>query len=156
MILKGVIFEDFVNYKKPCMVLEFPNCTFKCDKENGTKLCQNCSLVKEPDIDISCRDLIDRYMKNTITEAVCFQGLEPFDSFLDILEFLYEFREVSDDDVVIYTGYTEEELKELVDLVRGYKNIVIKFGRYRPNQEKHFDEVLGVNLASDNQYAVRL
>ena len=30
MILKGIIDEDFVNYKVPCMVLEFPYCDFKC------------------------------------------------------------------------------------------------------------------------------
>jgi len=32
-------------------------------------------------------------------------------------------------------------------------NIIVKFGRYRPNQEKHYDKILGVFLASDNQYA---
>jgi hypothetical protein len=37
-----------------------------------------------------------------------------------------------------------------------FDNIVIKFGRYRPGQQKHFDEVLGVELASDNQYAKRI
>ena len=31
--------------------------------------------------------------------------------------------------------------------------IIVKFGRFRPNQEPHYDEVLGVNLISDNQYA---
>ena len=30
--------------------------------------------------------------------------------------------------------------------------IIVKFGRFRPNQEKHFDEVLGIYLASNNQY----
>ena len=33
--------------------------------------------------------------------------------------------------------------------------LVIKYGRYVPDQQPHFDEVLGVNLASDNQYARR-
>jgi hypothetical protein len=37
-----------------------------------------------------------------------------------------------------------------------YKNIIIKYGRYIPNQTPHYDEVLGVYLASDNQYAVRI
>lgn len=37
-----------------------------------------------------------------------------------------------------------------------YKNIVVKFGRYIPGQEKHYDEVLGVYLASDNQYAEKI
>ena len=38
----------------------------------------------------------------------------------------------------------------------GFTNIIIKFGRYIPNQKPHYDEVLGVNLASDNQYAERI
>ena len=62
------------------------------------------------------------------------------------------------DDIVIYTGYTEAECKAscyIYDLLR-YKNIIIKFGRFVPNQEPHYDEVLGVMLASDNQYAKRL
>lgn len=46
--LKGIIFEDFVNYKKPCMTLMFPKCNFKCDKENGTILCQNKGLAAVP------------------------------------------------------------------------------------------------------------
>ena len=35
MIVKGIITEDFVNYKEPCMTIEFPYCDFKCDRENG-------------------------------------------------------------------------------------------------------------------------
>ena len=40
--LFGVISEDFVNYKKPSMVLEFPFCNMKCGE-----LCQNKLLAKE-------------------------------------------------------------------------------------------------------------
>ena len=40
-------------------------------------------------------------------------------------------------------------------LVTNYNNIIIKFGRYIPNQGTHFDKVLGVKLASDNQYALK-
>jgi hypothetical protein len=65
-------------------------------------------------------------------------------------------RQHSQDDVVIYTGYTWDEIHEQVEFLRGYKNIVVKFGRYKPGQESHMDDVLGVKLASDNQYAIRL
>ena len=34
-----------------------------------------------------------------------------------------------------------------------YENIIVKFGRYVPNQLPHYDNVLGIKLASDNQYA---
>ena len=37
-----------------------------------------------------------------------------------------------------------------------FDNIIIKFGRYIPNKQSHYDNILGVNLASDNQYAVKI
>jgi hypothetical protein len=35
-------------------------------------------------------------------------------------------------------------------------NIIIKYGRFIPNHQPHYDEILGVKLASDNQYAERI
>lgn len=78
------------------------------------------------------------------------------DQFDELLEFIKDFREVCDDDIVIYTGFYKEELKEKLEVLKTYPNIIIKYGRFIPNQPKHFDEVLGVNLASDNQFAERL
>ena len=37
MEIKGLISEDFINYKKPAMTIMFPRCTFKCNEV----LCQN-------------------------------------------------------------------------------------------------------------------
>ena len=48
------------------------------------------------------------------------------------------------------------EIKEYIDKLKAFPNIIVKFGRYIPNHEKHFDEVLGIYLASDNQYAERI
>ena len=157
MILKGVIFEDFVNYKKPCMTLEFPYCSMKCDKECGQPVCQNSALAASPNIEVNTEDLVQRYLDDTITHSVVFQGLEPLDSWDDLLEFIALFRKRSDDDIVIYTGYTKCEISKQVDILRSmYYNIVIKFGRFVPNQKSHYDSVLGVELASDNQYAERI
>lgn len=154
MILKGVIFEDFVNYRKPSMVLEFPICkNFKCDKERGERVCQNSLLAQSPNIEIYPISLIKKYLNNPISEAIVCQGLEPFDSWPDLIDFLYCFRQYSQDDFVIYTGYTEKEIQDKIDTLKNFKNVIIKFGRYIPNQPKHFDEVLGVSLASPNQYA---
>jgi len=154
MILKGVIFEDFVNYRKPSMVLEFPICkNFKCDKECGERVCQNSLLAQSPNIEIYPISLIKKYLNNPISEAIVCQGLEPFDSWPDLIDFLYYFRQYSQDDFVIYTGYTEKEIQDKIDTLKNFKNVIIKFGRYIPNQPKHFDEVLGVSLASPNQYA---
>lgn len=159
MLIKSFKDEDFVNYKKPSMFIITPTCSFKCDKENGCLMCQNSHLVHEPTHTVETGALVQRYTQNFITNAVVFGGLEPFDTAEDIVEFLYLLRRIwgRKDDVVIYTGYTEEELiaNKYYEQILEYGNIIIKYGRFRPNQTPHYDEVLGVNLASDNQYAKR-
>lgn len=160
MFVKGIIDEDFVNYKKPAMVIEFPLCDFKCDKECGKPICQNSSFTKIRNIKIEEEYLIERYLKNPITEAIICQGLEPLDTMVMLFLFIKKFREFSNDDIVIYTGYNKEEERsqDLIKFIKRnqYKNIIIKYGRYIPDQTPHYDEVLGVKLASDNQYAERL
>jgi len=160
MIIKGIIDEDFVNYKKPAMVIEFPYCDFKCDKECGRAVCQNSPLTKIHNIKIEEEYIIEKYLKNPITEAIICQGLEPLDTMVMLLLFIKKFREFSNDDLIIYTGYNKEEERpqDLIEFIKRnqYKNIIIKYGRYIPNQTPHYDEVLGVKLASDNQYAERL
>lgn len=153
MEIKGLISEDFVNYKKPSMTIMFPRCTFKCNEV----LCQNSPLAKEKSINIEITDIVNRYLNNPITEAIVMQGLEPFDSWDDLLELVKQTRNSGcDDDIVIYTGYYKEEIADEIHVLSRYKNIIVKFGRYIPNQEKHYDEILGVYLASDNQYAERI
>lgn len=159
MLVKSIIDEDFINYKKPSMIVAFPKCDFKCDKECGRAVCQNSPLAKESDIKISYRKIIERYLSNPITKAICFAGLEPFDCPYDVLH-LIEILRLNygcNDDVVIYTGYNKEEIdKELLKDLHILGNVIIKYGRYIPDQQPHYDEILGVNLASDNQYAERL
>ena len=157
MILKGIIYEDFVNYKEPCMTLIFPKCSFKCEKEYGLPVCQNGALVADEDIDVNAKKIVEQYICNPITKAVVCQGLEPFDSWEELCDFILHLRKETDDEVVIYTGYTEEEAEYWVSSLRdNFKNIIIKFGRYIPNQVPHKDPVLGVNLSSDNQYAKKI
>ena len=153
MIIKGLIDEDFVNYKKPSMVIEMPYCSFKCDKECGQQVCQNSALAKAENILINTGKLVERYLNNPITKAVVFQGLEPFDSFDDLYDFCETLRYFCDDDIVIYTGYTEKEIDKQIFLLSELGNIIIKFGRFIPNSLHKFDNILGVELASDNQYA---
>lgn len=157
MILKGIIDTDTINYKKISMVLEFPFCDFKCDKECGQQVCQNCTLATAPSINVSPKYIVNKYINNPLTEAVCMQGLEPFDSWESLVTIIGYIRTMSQDDIVIYTGYNKEEITDKVEkLQMHYKNIIIKFGRYIPGQKPHYDEVLGVKLASDNQYAERI
>lgn len=159
MLINSFKDEDFVNYKKPSMFIIMPTCSFKCDKENGCLMCQNSHLVHEPTHNIDTRLMVKRYVTNPITSAVVFGGLEPFDTAEDIYEFVRILRTDywNKDDIVIYTGYEEWELMSNVyyEKILEYGNIIIKYGRFRPNQIPHYDEVLGVNLASDNQYAKR-
>lgn len=159
MIIKGLQDEVFGDYKKPAMQIVFPYCTFKCDYENGCALCQNSALAHEPIIDIPCQDIIERYKTNPITKAIVCGGLEPFDSETELLHFVRSVRASGvEDDIVIYTGYTEEELEynSYFMAISAHSNIYVKFGRFRPNQEPHYDEVLGIKLASDNQYGKKV
>ena len=157
MLIKGLVDEDFTNYKKPSMFIIFPYCTFKCDKEAGCTVCQNSTLANEPTIEIQPSTIVSRYIQNHISKAIVLGGLEPFDS-KELLMFIEYVRDCVDDEIVIYTGYTEEEISDEIQWIQksGIKNIIIKFGRFVPNQEKHYDEVLGVELASPNQYARRI
>ena len=156
MVIKGVTTEDFSNYKKPSMFIAFPRCDFKCDRECGVQVCQNGTLVKAPDIDIDVNIIVKKYLDNPITKAVVCGGLEPFDSWSDLLLFIEKFREKSQDDIVIYTGYYKEEIADKINILKQFSNIIIKTGRYIPGCEKHYDEVLGVCLASNNQQAERI
>jgi hypothetical protein len=154
MKILGIIDEDFVNYKEPCMVIEFPYCDFKCDKENGNQICQNYMLSKEPTINIPVDVITRLYCNNDITKAIVFQGLEPFDSdACDMIDLISSLRVQTNDPIIIYTGYNKDEVN--LEYLKAFKfeNIIIKWGRYIPNQKLHYDEILGVKLASDNQYA---
>lgn len=138
------------------MFIIFPKCSFKCDKEANCEICQNSHLAKEPIINYSVDKIVERYKTNPITKAVVCGGLEPFDTLDDLTNLISTIRRASDDDIVIYTGYKEEEIFLVVEnLISKYKNIIIKYGRYIPNQESKYDKILGIILASNNQYAVR-
>lgn len=156
MIIKQLVDEDFTNYKNPSMFIGFPNCSFKCEKECGEQVCQNSVLAQAQNIDISINDICKRYVNNDITKSIVCGGLEPFDSFEDLYKLVGILRLYTFDDIIIYSGYNKNEIIDKVNKLSEFCNIIIKFGRFKPNQEKHYDKVLGVYLASDNQYAERM
>ena len=140
MLTKGIIDEDFINYKKPSMVIMCPTCSFKCDKECGEQVCQNSALATSPDIQIDNFSIVDRYLKNPITKAIVFSGLEPFDSFEDMHSIIYALRQQNcTDDVVIYTGYDRDEISTMkradgffyIDSLILLRPIIVKYGRYK-------------------------
>lgn len=158
MIVKDILDEDFLNYKKAAMYIAFPYCTFKCEKDCGIKCCQNSSLAKSKNFDFDIDEIIQRYMNNEITHAIVCCGLEPLDSFKDLMLLLAKLRVEykCNDDFVIYTGYKEEEVKDKVEQLSKYPNVIMKFGRFVPNQESKYDEVMGITLASPNQYGKKI
>ena len=138
------------------MFIGFPSCSWKCEKDCGMRVCQNSALAEAKGVEIEVNKLVNRYLNNPITKAVVCGGLEPFDSFRDLQSLVSLLRSQTLDDIVIYTGYKEEEIKNQLQYLRAYRNIVVKFGRFVPNQQSHYDETLGIYLASDNQYARRI
>ena len=155
MQLVNLIEEDFTNYKKPSLFLGFPKCSGKCNRLNGKIVCQNEALKNAEKVEIPAEEIVKRYINNNISEALVCGGLEPFDSFDDLLELIAAFRKVTNDDIVIYTGFTENEIKNSIwyPQLLQYSNIIIKFGRYLEGHRPHFDNTLEVYLASNNQYA---
>lgn len=155
MKIKFLVDEDFSNYKEPSMFIGFPNCTFKC----GRDVCQNVALAQESNIEINCDKLITRFMDNPITKAIVCGGLEPFDSWEDLRCLIMNLRLHSNCPIVIYSGYEEREISEdWINWLRIYAGdgpIIVKWGRFIPNDKKYFNDELGVNLASKNQYTVR-
>lgn len=159
MKIKGVLDECFQDYKKTSMLISMAGCDWKCCKEADIPIsvCQNSELAKQKDINISAQELIERYLKNPISKSIIFAGLEPMLQFDEILYFvdMLQGEYKCFDDIVIYTGYYPEEVPQ-INVMKDFKNIIIKFGRYMPNRPSRYDEVLGIELASDNQYAVKI
>lgn len=167
MKLKFMIDEDFVNFKEPSMFLGFPECSFKC----GEDKCHNVMLRNEPDIEVSKEEICERYLQNPITKAFVFGGLEPFDTPLEVMSLVdtIRYKYEIEDPIIIYTGYTLEEIEEGYRAGKGcstilaelwqdllqYGNLYVKFGRYDDTLPSYHNDILGVTLASDNQQVVR-
>ena len=159
MKIKGLQDEDFVNYKKPSMFIGTAICNWKCCIEQNLdiSICQNSSLANSVTMDIPAIEIYRRYSSNPIVKSVVIGGLEPFLQFPEVIELIDIFRSNQCfDDFVIYTGYYPSEITNELNRLKEYKNIIVKFGRYIPNNEKHFDDVLGIYLASNNQFAERI
>ena len=155
MRIKGLVDEDFVNYKKPAMYICTSTCDFKCDKESGMSCCQNSSLAKQETMIVDDDEIIRRYLYNNITKAIVFGGLEPFEQFEELFGFIAKLRLTyhCPDEIVIYTGFYKTEILSMLEALKPLGNIIVKFGRFIPEKEKIYDDLLGVYLASPNQHA---
>lgn len=160
MFVKNIIDEDFINYKKPCMFISTCFCDWKCCKEADipTTVCQNYNINSDNNIPIEISDIYKKYISNPISKAIVIGGLEPLKQNDDLLDLIQYFRQKKCfDDIVIYTGYNENEISDFIlSIKERFTNIYIKFGRFVPGQQIHYDEILGVNLSSDNQKGVKI
>lgn len=159
MRTRGVIVEDFCNFKLPSLFISSISCDWKCCIEQGVgrEICQNESIASSPIVDMSDVDILSLFTGSDITRAVVIGGLEPFLQFDEIDRLIALFRKSDVNcDFIIYTGYYPEEIKNKLDILSRHKNIVVKFGRYILNGKPIYDPVLGIELASDNQYARRI
>ena len=149
ILIKGLVDEDFVQYKKPSMFIGTCFCDWKCCRDAGcpVTMCQNSPLANSKSKVVEFSTLYDRYINNPITKAI------------DIMELIKYFRKKGcKDNFVIYTGYYEDELQEEIKFIESFVKeydgkIIVKFGRFIPDQESRWNRILGVELASPNQYA---
>jgi len=157
--LKTILDEDFNNYKIPSMFLATCFCTFKCPIELGLdpSICQNEPIYHQPNIEVPADEIFRRYSENKITHAIVFGGMEPFLQFDEMLEVIKLFRSGGcNDDICIYTGYNESEIQHQIEVLSQFDNLILKVGRFVPNQKPYYNELLGVKLASPNQYAIKI
>lgn len=159
MILIDVKTDNITDYKKTSMLIAFPYCAGKCEG------CQNAHLQNyRTTISVSADDIADLYANLKTHEAIVMAGLEPFDSFDDVLDIIKSVGHLDKPcDFVIYTGYNldeysknfESELVKTFKNVRHFKNknLIVKIGRYDQTQTSYwFNKTLGVKLATKNQF----
>ena len=158
MRIKDIVDENLQDYKKTSMFICTSFCDGKCYKELGVdcSLCHNNKILSQPIIDMADSSIVNRYINNPITHAVVIGGLEPFDQFNELVSLISKFREKTDDDIVIYSGFYKNEVEDKINILSKYKNIIVKFGRFIPNKERVFDSVLGVYLANEEQHAEKI
>lgn len=152
MHVQDIVHEDFINYKKPSMFIGAAHCSGKCGEA-----CQNKALWDNEPILVGDDDIIRKYLNNPLTKAIVIGGLEPFDQWIELKNFLWKLRNnyQCSDDVVIYTGYDLREVAGYVNQIKMFfDNVIIKFGRYRPDLPSRIDPNLGVKLASNNQHSI--
>ena len=108
MRLRGIVFEDFVNYKKPSLFLITTSCDWKCCKEAGIPIsvCQNSELMKSDVKEYSDESIYKAYSTNNISQAIVIGGLEPMLQMEELINLIKTFRgNGCDDPIIIYTGF---------------------------------------------------
>lgn len=152
------------DYKKTSLYFSVGlECTMKC--MNDLKQinydisecdCHNSELLKNKPIEFTKEYLEQIINKNPFINSYVMGGLEPLDSFNNLIKLIELIRSINNDDIVIYTGYYEHEVENKINTLKQYSNIIMKFGRFNPQLKPKFDKVLGVTLISSNQYGKKI
>lgn len=151
-----IVDERLSDYRMPMLMLVATSCDWKCSKDAHfpATLCQNHQWKDVEAFDVTPQNVYAAFVKNPITCGLLFGGLEPFLQFDEMLDVIRYFRQQTiAAPIVIYTGYREDEVADKIAILSNFQNLIVKFGRFIPRQVPHMDPVLGVKLASDNQYA---
>ncbi len=153
--------DSFHEYRKSGLLIAVRDCDYKCCHEGGydISMCHNYHLDGAKEIELSPDNLGNRIINNNTIDCIVIAGKEPMldKYFNDIVSTINYLRNNKwNKDIVIYTGYTEEELKEKINILKNNKNIIIKFGRFIPNQKPIYDEIGGIFLANHGQYFKRI
>lgn len=159
MQVKDIVELDYSNYKKASMFIATCKCDWKCCIEQNIdkSICQNSAIATQKNIEIPIEEIFNRYSLNPLTKAIVIGGLEPFLQFKEIYNLIKYFRENNcEDDFVIYTGYYLYEIENYTEKLKQFKNIILKTGRYIPTLTGKYDELLGVNLISNNQHGIKI
>lgn len=150
--------EVFQDYKKSALLLSTCYCDWKCCIEAGVdkSVCQNQKIAQQREVTLPFESVLKK-VNQSFTDAVIFGGLEPFmqaDEVIQCIEYLRQHGVKKD--IVIYTGYYVEEIDAETLAYLVLNGVILKCGRFIPNRKSKFDAVLGITLASDNQYGVYL
>jgi len=134
MRITTIIDEDTISYQFPSMYI---------------------GMGEQDSFAISDDEIVTRYRCSDTTVAIVIGGDEPLDQFEEVFNFISKLRfdYHCNSRVIIYTNYDRDEVTKQINALKMLDPIIVKFGRYIPGQEPHLDPVLGVKLASDNQYA---
>lgn len=148
----------FNDYKKTGLYIPIGvNCTGKCWREQGltSDICQNWDMNNVYET-YTIKDILEIYDKNPFLEAFIMTGMEAFDNFEEMLNLIKVIRSYKNEEIVIFTGYNPNELKDEINILKKFKDIIIKFGRYERDLKPKKDEVGGVTLVTSNQFFKRI
>ena len=149
------LFSEYLETKKDYVLyVYFPDRTDETLLFNTTndldKVLLNCKIDKKE------YNFTENQKNEFINHFKVVFSKDYIDKSNELIELIRSFIEQTNDDIVVFTRYYENEISDKIEELKKFPNIIVKFGRYKPNQEPHKDEVLGVNLANSEQYAKRI